>query len=468
MGETSIEQWAVSEFGRAELGDIRRGRRLVRMAAGAAKRPSGKVSAVFERACDREGAYDFLESAHVSTSAVAQSIFKATVERAQKQSGADVYVPVDGSSLALTDERAEKGFGGIGATDVGARGLKVISALAVGIDGVPLGVVGQHFWAREPKKRATSWEITKRPFAEKETFFFAQVAKEAIERLAAVNRRAWVIIDREGDSRDILRSLSDSECTFTVRARGDRKIALRDEMATIREALSEQKCLGTQHVEVPRNGSRAARVAKVEVRAAKIQLRLRACGDDASSTQPLHVQVVWARESKARKGIEPLDWLLLTNHDVQTLSDALAVLDSYRARWRIEEFHRTWKTGSCNVEDAQLRSFEAVVKWATVLAAVAARIERLKYFARNKAKLPAEAELQPIEIEALLFDRRRRGERRTRAPSIELATHWIAELGGWMGPSNGPPGSITLARGLERLAHYVDALIFVRSTKRST
>ena len=468
MRETSVEQWAVVEFGRAALGDIRRGRRLVLIAAGAAKRPSGKVSAVFERACDREGAYDFLESAHVSASSVAESVFRATVERAQKECGAYVYVPVDGSSLALTDERGEKGFGGVGATDVGARGLKVISALAVGTDGVPLGLIGQHFWAREPKKRATSWEVTKRPFAEKEIFFFAQVAKDALERLAAANRRAWVIIDREGDSRDILRSLSDSGCTFTVRARGDRKIAVRDEMATIREALSKQKRLGTHDVEVPRNGSRAARVAKVELRAAKIQLRLRARDDDATSTLPFDVQVVWACESKARAGIEPLDWLLLTNHNVQTPSDALAVLDSYRARWRVEEFHRTWKTGSCNVEDAQLRSVEAVVKWATVLAAVAARIERLKYFARKKPELPATKELQPLEIEALLLERRRRGEHHAKAPSIELATKWIAELGGWMGPSSGPPGSITLARGLERLAYYVDALEFVRSTGRST
>jgi hypothetical protein len=92
-----VEQWAVAEFGRAELGDVRRGRRLVQIAAGAAKRPSGKVSAVFERACDREGAYDFLESAHVSASSVAERAFRSTVDRAQKQSGTDVYVPVDGS-----------------------------------------------------------------------------------------------------------------------------------------------------------------------------------------------------------------------------------------------------------------------------------------------------------------------------------------------------------------------------------
>jgi hypothetical protein len=40
-------------------------------------------------------------------------------------------VAIDGSSLQLTDRQREKGFGTIGASSVGAHGLKVISALAI-------------------------------------------------------------------------------------------------------------------------------------------------------------------------------------------------------------------------------------------------------------------------------------------------------------------------------------------------
>ena len=45
-------RWAYEEFGRADLGDVRRTARLVRMGAAACERPSGKVAAVF--ATDRE------------------------------------------------------------------------------------------------------------------------------------------------------------------------------------------------------------------------------------------------------------------------------------------------------------------------------------------------------------------------------------------------------------------------------
>ncbi|MEO6576343.1 MAG: IS4 family transposase, partial [Polyangiaceae bacterium] len=120
------------------------------------------------------------------------------------------------------------------------------------------------------------------------------------------------------------------------------------------------------------------------------------------------------------------------------------------------------------VESAQLRSIEAVIKWATILAAVATRIERMKYLSRNQPDLPASVELEPIEIEALKIERRDRKKRQKpvlpEMPTLAEATRWIAEMGGWMGEkSSGPPGSITLARGLDRLAIYTHALTVVRA-----
>ena len=50
------------------------------MATGAARRPSGKVSAVFDRASDREGAYDLLESPHVKTEAIADGIYRVLTD----------------------------------------------------------------------------------------------------------------------------------------------------------------------------------------------------------------------------------------------------------------------------------------------------------------------------------------------------------------------------------------------------
>ena len=41
-----------------------------------------------------------------------------------------------------------------------------------------------------------------------------------------------------------------------------------------------------------------------------------------------------------------MKWLLLTSEPVESLAQALRVIDIYTHRWRIEEFHKAWKTGA--------------------------------------------------------------------------------------------------------------------------
>ncbi|MFQ3220100.1 MAG: hypothetical protein ACI8R9_001708 [Paraglaciecola sp.] len=44
------------------------------------------------------------------------------------------------------------------------------------------------------------------------------------------------------------------------------------------------------------------------------------------------------------KGETPLRWLLLTREPVATLKQALKILRIDAARWRVEDFHKAWKT----------------------------------------------------------------------------------------------------------------------------
>jgi hypothetical protein len=69
--------------------------------------------------------------------------------------------------------------------------------------------------------------------------------------------------------------------------------------------------------------------------------------------------------------------MLYTNAPIDTSEQIQAVVHSYATRWRIEDFHKTWKSAYCCVEDTQLRSAAAARAWATLLATVATRVERL-------------------------------------------------------------------------------------------
>ena len=188
--------------------------------------------------------------------------------------------------------------------------------------------------------------------------------------------------------------------------------------------------------------------------------------------RPFRVTVVWTLEQGTTpRGEKPLDWMLLTNAPVDSLEAATKVIDGYAMRWRIEEFHRSWKSGTCNVEDTQLRSRDAVIRWATILAVIAARVERLKRLSREQPEKAASDELSSIEIEVLI-GLKRRYKKRTEdvpggVPTMAQATRWIADIGGYTGKSSGgPPGSITISRGLERLRNGVEAVLAMRSLER--
>ena len=147
----------------------------------------------------------------------------------------------------------------------------------------------------------------------------------------------------------------------------------------------------------------------------------------------------------------------MTSHSIKTVEDLKLVVFSYTQRWRIEELHKTLKSGACRVEETQLQTKDRVIKWATIMVAVASRIERIKRLSRQQPHEPASVELSQHEIRALIKLKRLQKKRTETIsdaePSIEQATRWLAELGGYTGKSSGgPPGSITIRRGLDYIA----------------
>ena len=139
---------------------------------------------------------------------------------------------------------------------------------------------------------------------------------------------------------------------------------------------------------------------------------------------------------------------------------------AYTQRWRVEDFHRAWKSGACDVESSQLRSPGAFCRWATILAAVATRIEQLKHLSRTTPDVPAIDHLTRIEQDAAIV----LSETRKFKPGDELtlrqAVELIAQAGGYTGKSSGgPPGTITLTRGMHDVQIAVAAMERLNKTR---
>jgi hypothetical protein len=439
----------------------------------------GKVTTAFDLDAERQGAYRLLENPAILQENLADAAGVACARRAANFTS--LIVPVDKSSATLTDPLGRKGFGAVGPSNREARGIQALNALGVSPEGETLGVMAQALWMRPPprprrrrkrskreraghanrRKRANR----KRPTQQKETQRWIDVVEATARRCEeqAPQSRCWFQLDREGDAGPILAALEATGHDWTVRSARDRRV-LRPDGSTspLRRELLCQLWLGHVWLDVAAGPKRAARRALLLVYAQEVELDLR---DPRTSRHTrLRVQAVWATEvGTCPSGEKPLDWLLLTNRPVRTLADAQQVLDAYATRWRIEEVHRTWKNGGCHVETTQLHSEAAVKKWATLLFTVAARTERLKTLARASPDQPASVELSPYELRALLLLKGRQKKRTEivpeTMPSIGQAVRWLADLGGYTGKSSGgPPGSVTIGRGLARVLIAAEVL----------
>jgi hypothetical protein len=449
--DTAAWEWAREQFGAAELGDRRRVDRLIRLAARAASAPAGTVTAVVEGSAEREGAFRLLQSAHVSPEAVAAAVHAATARECKGR--AVVYVAVDGSTLSLTDEKKRRGIGQVGRWTQAGRGLQVASALAVSLDGTPIGLCGQHYWARmersKPRKRIYSLQT--------ETRHGVELLRNAKALLAqhAPQVDPWYQLDRGYDAWAILQVAHQQDLCLTVRVAHDRSVRENKQapLESLFSCMDGAPVMGHHVVHVPARGERPARVARLEVRARRVTVELRV---SRKRRQYVPIVVVSAREVGCP---EPLHWRLMTTVAVECLTDAIKVIDGYTTRWRVEEFHRAWKRGLCNVEDTQLRGTGSILKWATILAAVAARATRLTYLARETPEVAATQELSRWEIDAAIVLRRPKDVSRGATPTLAQAVRWIADLGGYTGKSSGgPPGPTVVGRGLAKVELLAAAL----------
>jgi hypothetical protein len=462
MREAGPRTWALEEFGGARIEDHRWRRRLVHVAERVARRPAGRVTETFVRSAERQGAYGLLESDAVGTAEVGTSMFEACARR----SAGEPYVlcPVDGTSLTLTEADGSKGFGPIGARSEGGRGLKVMNAMVLSADGVPLGISSQRWWTRSEQRRRQNRDQLRAE--QKETQHWLAAMKQTRDVMAkyAPSTRCWFQLDREGDAWPTLLEAGISDHWFTIRANHQRRVLLPDGGPSKLHTLLAQQEVKTEYpLQVRAGARRQARTAIMAVRACKVILDLR---DKRTGKRfAFEVNVVQATETGTTPvGEKPIAWTLFTNRPIETIKDLTDVIWGYSMRWRIEELHRTWKSGACRVEENQLRSASAVIKWGTILIAVAVRIERIKQLSREKPDRPATDEFSPVEIKAaalLYFGKSAKTKIAPAAsPTISEVTLWIAYLGGYTGKtsSGGPPGSIVLARGMESVRSAAQAL----------
>lgn len=452
-------EWATAEFGDVRVSDRRHRRRLIDLTATLARRPHGTIARTYQDSAQRQAAYDLLSNPSVRQSELVASTARATARRCE---GLEyVFVAVDGTGVTLADQSKTKPLGSIGKRSFPTRGLLAFDALAIAPNGTTLGLLDVRFWARDTLE-SDMVRYDQRRSGVTEIRFWNAVVEASSDVLASLvpHVRPWFVMDREADETRILRQVSSPDTLFTIRLRQDRIVERNGCRTKLLTVLRDSRPIARSFVDVPRTKKRAARRAKVEIRATRVTILLPDFHTRSHSDR-LEVNVVEVLEQATHD--ERLQWTLLTNAPIDRVADVERVIASYKTRWRVEEFHRTWKSGACGLEDIQLRTAGGIRKWAIMLASVATRTERLKHLARTEADTPATVELHEDEIAALILAKRKIKNRVESVPdgipTIAVAVRWIAEIGGWSAQykKGAQPGSTTIARGLAELAIWVNA-----------
>jgi hypothetical protein len=115
---------------------------------------------------------------------------------------------------------------------------------------------------------------------------------------------------------------------------------------------------------------------------------------------PLSLTVIHATEVNPPEGRKPIDWKVLTDLPVETISQAVEKMAWYAMRWKIELFFKILKSG-CNAEKLKLRTAERLVNLIAIFCILGWRIFWMTMLNRALPAENPECALTPAEISLL-------------------------------------------------------------------
>lgn len=451
---------AATEFAEADLGDTRLARRLMRIADAAAAAPSAGFPEMTGSDGELEGVYRFLRNDRVTPQRILAPHIAATQGRA---AGATVVVAHDTTDLSFGGAKRREGLGRVGTSNC-VQGFQAHFALAVSADEsrTPLGVAGLKALVRpwEHRSRIPKRERDMNP-DQSEARRWTELAFEVATRFPT----AIHVMDREADCFTLFARLIAAGLRFVVRLGRDKKVldssdnlfatAARAEVMAVRSVplsfRAPHSSKGNRH----QHPARAERMARLQIRAGSFTLpRPHRARYATGYPESLTVNVVTVLEVETPAGDEPVCWRLITTEPIDTPAQVEAIVDAYRARWRVEEFFKALKTG-CAFEKRQLETLRTLVNALAVFSVIAWRLLVLRSVARTTPEAPAAHAITDEQVRVLQALSKMRGPGVPRVqmppnPTARDALLAVASLGGHI-KNNGPPGWLTLGRGYDSL-----------------
>lgn len=418
-------QWIHQQFSNVNMKDARLQKRAVQIAQGCAEHPDKSLPDRFDDWAGVKAAYRFFSNPKASHQVLQQPHYQEVLEKALWSEELVLFIQ-DGSELLFNSHPWTHGLGPT--ADYAGNGLMFHSCLVAKYheskETEILGLSYQEAWIRPEKKSVDS---------SKESEVWLRTLKKS-----GRPQKNWVSVgDRANDIYDFLHGAIGDGWKFTVRARHDRKVEINGAQERLFPWIRRQtaKCKSTLFVKA--NGKEFSGEVELEITWAKAKLLPPDKKSFLTAEEVTYIRV-WCPERPK------LEWLLITNLPVENEADAQRIVEIYRRRWLIEDYHKALKTG-CRIEDNQLKQASRILALFGIVGVIATQLLAM----REHCRLSPETRVEEVVPKCCIMLM----EQRLRVKLKTVRDFWrcLARLGGFIGrKSDGEPGWQTIWKGYTR------------------
>lgn len=388
--------WAQAEFATLRVHDRRLTERLCQLAQAFYNRPLANIPEAAGSKAATMAAYRLFQNDKLTMDTILLAHLEATLERVRAHPV--VLAPQDTTTLNYSHHPATEGLGPVGTQQRHQLGLLLHDTVAFTPQGVPLGVLDAQCWARDPDERGNKARRHQRPLEQKESMKWLRSLRKLAEIQRLCPQTQLVSVgDREADLHELFAEALSDCANPKVLIRAERTRQRQLEHASLWQQLSAQPCAGALSLSLPKRGGRAARTVQLELRYAPVTLQP---PKTKPALAPVSLWAVYVCESASAHddGGAPIEWMLLTTAAVETADDALERTQWYAARWGIELYHRTLKSGY-RIKDRQLGSATRLSNCLAIDMVVAWRLYHLSMLGRDVPAHPCTVFFEEVEME---------------------------------------------------------------------
>jgi hypothetical protein len=414
-------EWTEEEFGTVQFCDERLKQRLFTLAADFFAQPRELVpQACSGSEAKTKAAYRFFRNRNVNMQTLLRPHTESTITRIR--SHPVILAVQDTTTLNLTGH-PPVGAGPIGTRQDKSLGFIVHDTMAFTPEGTPLGLLDVQCWARDPEEAGKSDSRHELDIEDKESIKWLVSYRAVAEAQKHCPDTTLISVgDREADIYELFYEASKDPLGPKLLVRAERTRNRKADQEPLWKKMGDLSVAGILEVKLPLRDSRAARIAKLEVRFANVELS----PPRDSKLPPLRVWAVYAREV-GDEVKEPIDWMVLTTVPTKTFEQACERLTWYSRRWGIEVYHRVIKSG-CRIEDRQLPAQGSLEACLAIDLVVGWRVYWLTMAGRETPSIPCDRFLS--EEEWCVLTAWATGKTGESPPAAQQATRWIGKLGG--------------------------------------